>query len=97
MNKLYHSTTPYTHSALFLLSYSSMPNRAKTKPAMRKYDSNPLTSTKLVMAGAAMTLGSNPNAKHTNGMDDPKVAAMVDTKGKVQKMTVATCVEIPMP
>ena len=56
----------------------------------------PLTSTKLVMAGAAMTLGSRPRKTQRNGMQAPSEEAIVDTRGNVQKMTTETCNEIPM-
>jgi len=76
--------------------YNSSPNAANTLLAIKKYDMRPITSTKLVMAGAAMTLGSRPSATHANGIDDPRVAAMAETSGNVQRTTVDTCSEIPM-
>ena len=52
-------------------------------------------STKLVMAGAAITLGSNPIKMHRNGIMAPRVEAMVETNGMVNKSTVATGNEMP--
>ena len=47
------------------------------------------------MAGAAITLGSNPKKRHKKGIKDPKVDAIVDTKGMVKKSTVATGKDTP--
>ena len=55
-----------------------------------KYPIRPATSTKLVIAGAAMTLGSRRTRTQTKGMIDPNVEAIMDTNGRVKKRTTAT-------
>ena len=56
---------------------------------------SPVTSTKVVIAGAAIIAGSNPTNLHPNGMLLAKVAAIVDKSGRVQHTTTDTWDEIP--
>ena len=51
---------------------------------------SPATSTRLVIAGAAITLGSRPTRTQRKGIIDPSVEATIDTNGNVKNKTVAT-------